>query len=351
MLSALKIMLNINNFRYPQNTGKSDIFKTYAAACLKKLKPRNNCERIQKGTDEAITEALYKDYNIPVLTTKVSCCVYPSIDNIPYIWRDTLEPIMTVLNFASTGIEGTVQDEHGVPMRNATLRVLGLDRYHEVSKISAHFKIMLPPATYMIEVACHLYQNITKEILVEHGKLLNLSLVLKQRQVSSNDDFEKPMVIGGFGDNGIKGFVKDELSHPIANAEIKVLPLNVTIEADRNGKYILPLPPGTYTFIISATGYHKDIKYFPINNTSTIQYVMFTLKKKQTVWGMPRLAFVIVMGFLCFGALGLLLMFYVACKRKSDYGLVSQHGFDEDFKDFDESKETEIFARPLPSKY
>lgn len=328
-----------------------EIFKTYAAACLKKLKPRINCERTEKGTDEAITETLYKDYNIPVLTAKVSCCVYPSIDNIPYIWRDTLEPIMTVLNFASTGIEGTVQDEHAVPMRNATLRILGLDRYHEVTKTLAHFKIMLPPGRYTIEVACHLYQNITMDFLVEHGKLLNVPIVLKKELNLNNEDFEKPTLIGGFGNNGIKGFVKDELNHPIANAKIKVLPLNVTVEADRNGKYALSLPPGTYTFLITATGYHKDIKYFPINNTSTSQYVMFTLVKNKTVWGMPRLPFVIVMGFLCFGALGLLFMFYVACKRKSDYGLVSQHGFDEDFKDFDESKETEIFARPLPSKY
>lgn len=34
-------------------------------------------------------------------------------------------------------------------------------------------------------------------------------------------------------------------------------------------------------------------------------------------------------------------------KKKSEYGLLSQNGYDDDFKDMDESKDTEIFRTPL----
>lgn len=37
----------------------------------------------------------------------------------------------------------------------------------------------------------------------------------------------------------------------------------------------------------------------------------------------------------------------MTCKKKSEYGLLSQNGFDDDFKDIDDSKETEIFRTPL----
>lgn len=64
--------------------------------------PRVCSEQI-KGTDIALTQYLYNEFNTPVLTAKVSCCEYPAIGNIPYVWRDILQPIMKALESALTG--------------------------------------------------------------------------------------------------------------------------------------------------------------------------------------------------------------------------------------------------------
>lgn len=52
------------------------------------------------------------------------------------------------------------------------------------------------------------------------------------------------------------------------------------------------------------------------------------------------------------GLLGMGIFCYVVCKgRKYDYGLLPQFGVEDEFKDDDESKEKEIFSRPLNRKF
>ncbi|XP_044260416.1 carboxypeptidase D isoform X2 [Tribolium madens] len=321
---------------YPKTGGKINLFQTYAEKYLKSFKNRPECHRNVKGTDETITDVIYREFGVPVITGKVTCCEYPSVVDIPYIWREALTPLMTVLTFTTTGVQGFIIDDRKQPMRNATIRIVGYNRYYDVTRNhQAKFKIMLPEGQYTIEVSCHGYINATYDTTVKNGKFAYLPVIL---QPNSNEI------------SGIKGYVRDNYNHPIAAASIKIIEKNVTIKTDNEGKYSVAMPPGTYTLSVSASGFHSSIKYFTIDGVVGSHVVMFTLVKDNTMWGMPRLAFVIVMGFVCFGSLGVLLMCYVACKRKSDYGLLSQNGFDEDFKDFDESKETELFARPLPVK-
>ena len=54
---------------------------------------------------------------------------------------------------------------------------------------------------------------------------------------------------------GIKGLVMDELSNPIANAEVSVTTIDHTIRATDRGEYWRLLVPGTYTVTVSAKGY------------------------------------------------------------------------------------------------
>lgn len=96
---------------------------------------------------------------------------------------------------------------------------------------------------------------------------------------------------------------------------------------------------------------------------------MVKLRIDSSFYGIPRLPFVFIigislfiliilyficfcLGFICAGILGLGMACYVACRKKNEYGLISQQSFYEDFK-YDltvDSKEREIFRTPL-SKY
>lgn len=66
------------------------------------------------------------------------------------------------------------------------------------------------------------------------------------------------------------------------------------------------------------------------------------------------IVFFLFLGFILAGLLGLGIFCFVVCKKRSfEYGLLSQNGFYDDFKDDveDESKETEIFSRPIKREF
>lgn len=41
----------------------------------------------------------------------------------------------------------------------------------------------------------------------------------------------------------------------------------------------------------------------------------------------------------------------MTCKKKNEYWLLNTTGYFEDYKDYDESKEKEIFRRPIERKF
>src|SRR5688500_6202455 len=53
----------------------------------------------------------------------------------------------------------------------------------------------------------------------------------------------------------ITGKIKGRDGKPVPQAAVSVHPLEVTVNSDANGDYILSLPPGTYTVIVEAAGY------------------------------------------------------------------------------------------------
>ncbi|CAG9814957.1 unnamed protein product [Phaedon cochleariae] len=364
------LMLNIegggSGILYPSTKNVVDPYKVIAESYNSELKMSQSCSMSNKGTDSILTDYLYHEYNTAVLTAKVSCCEYPAVGNIPYIWRDILAPLMRVLASTLTGVEGVVKNNLGEPMLNASVTVSGIDQPYEVTKKIAHFKLMLPPGNYNLEISCHDYQTKVIHISVTEGNLLSLDVVLEANDfglevypgtivktdpeiiVTNDDSMHKPFA--GDIPTGIRGYIQDYSGHPIPTATITVLEKNVTVFSDKSGKYGVQLPPGDYTIKVKASGYHPNVKLVTLNKINQFpKVVMVQLKKDTNFFGVPRLAFVLLTGFICAGALGLGTVCYMTCKRKSEYGLVSQHSFYEDYEyDFkNDSKEKELFRTPL----
>lgn len=135
----------------------------------------------QNQQESMLLDYIFKEYNTPMFTQKLSCCKYPDVSVLPYIWRDHLKSIMTFLGLARTGVQGYVQDDTThTPMRNATIKVVGVDRLFDVTKISAHFKIMLPAGKYSILVSCHEYESKTMDIEVRDSSMLHMVILLKR---------------------------------------------------------------------------------------------------------------------------------------------------------------------------
>lgn len=88
---------------YPKPKDQNEVFKSFAEKYLRSYKQPHTCANQVMGTDDVLTDYLYHEYDTPVMTAKVSCCEYPAVDNLPYIWRDVLQPAMNLLNLVNTG--------------------------------------------------------------------------------------------------------------------------------------------------------------------------------------------------------------------------------------------------------
>lgn len=65
-------------------------------------------------------------------------------------------------------------------MKNATVKMKGIEKIYEVTKINAHFKIMLPPGKYSLEVNCHEYEPQILNVEVVKDEILSLQIKLEK---------------------------------------------------------------------------------------------------------------------------------------------------------------------------
>lgn len=117
VLTAFKHMLLDENFDlvinieggsrgliYPKMEDAVDVYEKFAEAYRKEIKLSEVCLEEIKATDEIITDFIYHEYNTPVFTAKVSCCEYPAVENLPYIWTETLMALKNLIGVVKTGI-------------------------------------------------------------------------------------------------------------------------------------------------------------------------------------------------------------------------------------------------------
>lgn len=79
------------------------IYESFVTAYQKSLKLTETCPSLQQDTDQILTDHIYEEYGVPMFTARINCCRYPPVNNLPYIWRETLEPSMNFLNQLRTG--------------------------------------------------------------------------------------------------------------------------------------------------------------------------------------------------------------------------------------------------------
>ncbi|XP_047475155.1 carboxypeptidase D-like isoform X2 [Penaeus chinensis] len=95
---------------------------------------------------------------------------------------------------------------------------------------------------------------------------------------------------------GAMGYVTDLFGSPIPDAQIKFDESEhvVTSSVD-HGAWWRPLTPGTHTLTVNAEGYYSQKKLLQVVGGDT---VVFRLEKDDSVFGMPRMVFVIIAGVL-----------------------------------------------------
>ncbi|GJQ81229.1 hypothetical protein Trydic_g20448 [Trypoxylus dichotomus] len=355
ILTAFKHMLLDENFDliinleggsrgliYPKVEDTIDIYEMFAEIYKTHMAVKETCPENILATNDTITDFIYHEYDTPMFTATVSCCEYPAVENLPYIWRESLDALKSLLGIVKTGIQGVIRDTKDAPMKNATISIKGINKLYEVSRTTAFYKIILPTGDYEIEYNCHGYKSVTRSIKIAQDQLQTLNITLEvssgQSSVESIEltESREPNIKPTSNYVGVEGYILDNLNHPIDHAEIVIVEPNITLYSNKEGKYMKELQAGKYTLKASATQYMPNVKYVEVNDVTNLpKIVMFTLHRDEHIWGLPRLVFVTLTGFTIVGIFALVAFCFVGCKPKKGYGPLASQDDYEPVKDSD----------------
>ena len=164
--------------------------------------------------------------------------------DIRYGWGriDAYEAVRKAMEYAKkSGVEGFVRDsltEEPIPW--ATVTVAEIGRTFQVNA-SGYYRIPLDPGTYTLIFEAWGYKtvNVTVEVVLLNGT--------------------------------ITGIVYDALTGaPIAGGNVTVIELNLTVQTNATGAYVVSVPPGTYTLQAVASGYSQKTEVVTVDENQTV---------------------------------------------------------------------------------
>lgn len=281
-----------------------------------------------------------------IVSVRESCCNYLPPSQIPDLWRQELQPLVSLLTTVKQGVKGRIIDEYGEEMREAVIQVNNSLHYRiNATRNSALFNIILAAGTYALKASCIHHEPRTVIVEVFPGKVTRIQIVLKKSIV---DTYRLPASIPK-NTPGIAGYVIDTQSHPVRSGLLKVNGSDdsyVESYVNEDGSFWIPLRQGEHTVSVHAPGYSSAVKLVTISSMSPHQ-IVFRLVKDERVMGLPRLVFVVLSGVVGMMILGLGLCCYMTCRErrrgKTGFSLLPQKA---SFLD-DDDKETELFRTPI----
>lgn len=190
---------------------------------------------------------------------------------------------------------------------------------------------MLPQGKYKLEVSCEGYQSQLIDVTVQQGNITYERIMLQRSNEQTYQAYiesHEPATMEGAITTGLTGYVRDDSHHSIANAQIVVEEANITLHANAEGKYTILLKPGKYTISVSASGYQPHVKYVEVSSANVYpKLVMFTMVRDKNVFGMPRMAFIVLTGAISVALIAICTFCIMHCRRGKDdeYGLLSQN--------------------------
>lgn len=95
---------------------------------------------------------------------------------------------------------------------------------------------------------------------------------------------------------GINGFIVDENNEPINGAVVSYDNSRHHIQTQENGAFWLLVPAGTHHIYVEAPGYFNITKRVDLALLKESTTVMLKLRRDETVFGMPRILFVVMTG-------------------------------------------------------
>lgn len=148
-------------------------------------------------------------------------------------------------------IAGVVRDEQGMPLEDVRILVETLARQTRSAPNGAFVLEGLPPGTYLVRFRRLGYREAQAEIPVVADSAVTVSVTM-----AAIPEQLDAVVIEATVLNQVTGLVTDMNGTPLAGVVIEVLGLNMRLETNADGRYVLlDLKPGNYLLQFRAPGF------------------------------------------------------------------------------------------------
>ncbi|KAL0868000.1 hypothetical protein ABMA27_008658 [Loxostege sticticalis] len=150
--------------------------------------PDNFTHGVTNGADWYSVKGGMQDFNYLYgdcfeVTFELSCCKYPEPAELPHYWAVNKEPLLAFMEQTHLGIKGYVVDEDGVPIKNAFVRVAGINHPVKVTEDGVYWRLLLP-GVYNVSAFAIGYDSdpitVTVPPLGSEALLVNLTLTRRE---------------------------------------------------------------------------------------------------------------------------------------------------------------------------
>lgn len=112
------------------------------------------------------------------VTIELSCCKYPTRDQLPEFWNQNKKSLLAYIAEAGKGVRGLVLDNSGRAIPNAKLKIQGRDFSFRGSRHGEFWRILLP-GDYILQVMADGYYPTEEAFTVQSGSTTTIEVKMK----------------------------------------------------------------------------------------------------------------------------------------------------------------------------
>ena len=126
---------------------------------------------------KTLLDYVYENSGAPIIAAHVSCCNFPTGNEIGKLWQQNLKPLMAFLEATSQGIYGQITDIKGTPLPKAMVMLNG-EVAVKLSAEKAGYSLILPTGQNSLQILLDNFKQKTIKFEVEANTRMRKNIVL-----------------------------------------------------------------------------------------------------------------------------------------------------------------------------
>ncbi|CAG2119278.1 unnamed protein product, partial [Medioppia subpectinata] len=120
----------------------------------------------------------FADHKTLMMTARVDCCSYPLSYELPQLWKNNMESMMSFLETSITGITGYVLDSSNAVPKAVSVIMEGFEEPIEIESKTGRFNLVLNAGVYTIHFSAPGFENKTLSVTVKTNENKKINVIL-----------------------------------------------------------------------------------------------------------------------------------------------------------------------------